>query len=140
MASDTTMTIAAVARRAGLRTSAIRYYEGVGLLPAPARSGGQRHYGPEVLPRLALIATAKQMGFTIAEIATLMHGFEAGTPASLRWQVLAAAKLVEVEALIAHAEGMKRLLGEALRCGCPSLGACARILQGVGAPAPDDRC
>ena len=140
MATEISMTIAAVARRAGLRTSAIRYYEGVGLLPARPRSGGQRRYGPEVLPRLALIATAKQMGYTIAEIATLMHGFEADTPASVRWQVLAAAKLVEVEALIAVAEGMKRMLGEALRCGCLSLDACARILQGVGAAAPNDRC
>jgi len=140
MATELSMTIAVVARRAGLRTSAIRYYEGVGLLPAPERAGGQRRYGPEVLPRRVLIASAKQMGFTIAEIAALMHGFEADTPASVRWQVLAAAKLVEVEALIARAEGMKLLLGEALRCGCLSLDACARILRGVGAPAPNDRC
>ncbi len=134
------LTITAVARRAGLRTSAIRYYESVGLLPTPGRVSGRRRYDPDVLPRLALIAAAQQMGFTIAEIGTLMHGFDADTPASARWQVLAAKKLIEVEALIARAEGMKQLLGEALRCGCLTLDACARALQAKTCSAEAERC
>jgi hypothetical protein len=82
-----------------------------------------------VLPRLALIAAAQRMGFTIAEIGTLMHGFDPKTPASARWQVLAARKLPEIEALIARAQGMKQLLEEALQCQCLSLDACARTFQ-----------
>ncbi len=124
----TGLLIGAVARRAGLRPSAIRYYESMGLLPAPARAGGRRRYDDDVLPRLALIAAAQQMGFTVAEIGTLLHGFSPDTPASARWRVLAAQKLPEVEALIARAEGMKRLLEEALTCGCLTLDACARAL------------
>lgn len=124
-----TLSIGALARQAGLRPSAIRYYESVGLLPAPERVSGRRRYDPAVLARLALIAAAQQMGFTVAEIKTLMYGFSPATPASARWQALAARKLPEVEALIARAEGMKRLLEQALRCGCLTLDDCARQLR-----------
>ena len=128
------LTISAVAQRAGVRPSAIRYYENVGLLPIPRRVRGRRRYGPDVLPRLALIAVAQRMGFTIAEIGTLVHGFSPDTPASARWQALAARKLPEVEALIARAQVMKTLLEEALQCGCLSLDACARALQDSARP------
>jgi MerR family redox-sensitive transcriptional activator SoxR len=117
-----------------MRPSALRYYESVGLLPAPARVSGRRRYDADVLPRLALIAAAQQMGFTIAEIGTLLHGFSPETPASARWRVLAAQKLPEVEALIARAQGMKRLLEEALTCGCLTLDACARSLPQCAQP------
>jgi MerR family redox-sensitive transcriptional activator SoxR len=123
------LTISAVARHAGLRPSAIRYYESMGLLPAAARVGGRRRYGDDVLPRLALIAVAQQMGFTIAEINTLLHGFSPQIPASARWRALVAQKLPEVEALIARAQGMKVLLEEAMECGCLTLDACARAWQ-----------
>jgi MerR family redox-sensitive transcriptional activator SoxR len=123
------LTISAVAQRAGVRPSTIRYYEGVGLLPPPVRVSGRRRYNADVLPRLALIATAQHMGFTIAEIGTLMHGFDPDTPASARWQVLVARKLPEIEALIARAQGMKQLLEEALHCQCLTLDACARAFQ-----------
>jgi MerR family redox-sensitive transcriptional activator SoxR len=122
------LTISAVARRAGVRPSALRYYESVGLVPPPRRVSGRRRYDPEVLPRLVLIAVAQRMGFTIAEIKTLFDGFAPDTPASARWQALAARKLPEVEAQIARAQGMKALLEEALQCGCLTLDACARAL------------
>jgi len=123
------LTISAVARRAGVRPSAIRYYESMGLVPAPPRVNGRRRYGLDVLPRLALIAAAQQMGFTIAEIKTLLHGFAPETPAAARWHALAEHKLPEVEALIARAHAMKRLIEESLRCGCLSLEECALSLR-----------
>jgi len=43
------LTIGEVAKQAGLRPSAIRYYEKAGLLPKPLRSGGQRLYSPDIL-------------------------------------------------------------------------------------------
>lgn len=131
MAND--LTISAVARRAGIRPSAIRYYESVGLLPRPGRVSGRRRYGPDVLPQLALIAAAQQMGFTIVEIGTLLHGFDAATPASERWQVLATGKLLEIDALIARAQSMKQLLEQALCCGCLTLDACARAFEAQAA-------
>jgi MerR family transcriptional regulator, redox-sensitive transcriptional activator SoxR len=72
------LTIGEVARRAGVRTSAIRYYEEAGLLPEPERIGGKRRYEKGILRRLALIGGAKRARFTLGEIHTLLHGFPPG--------------------------------------------------------------
>lgn len=123
------LTIGEVARRAGLRTSAIRYYEETGLLPEPERAGGKRRYQEGILRRLALIAGAKRAGFTLEEIRTLLNGFPAGTGAAERWRVLASEKLVEVDEAVARLRETRELLEEALRCECASLDECARLLH-----------
>ena len=122
------LTIGEVARRAGVRTSAIRYYEEAGLLEEPERVGGKRRYDEEALRRLALIRDAKRAGFTLGEVRTLLHGFPAGTEAAQRWQALASEKLVEVDETIAQLRETRELLEEALRCECASLDECARLL------------
>ena len=120
------MTIGEVARRAGVRTSALRYYESVGLLPEPRRVyGGHRRYDESVLEILNVLRMAQQAGFSIAEMHVLVTGFPSGTPASERWQVLAQKKLVEVEAVIVHAQQTKRLLEGLLECECVRLEECA---------------
>ena len=124
------LTIGEVARRGGLRPSAIRYYESAGVLPAPRRASGQRRYDASVLQRLAVVQLAQEAGFTVEEIRSLFFDFDADTPASERWQALATQKLAEVEALIARAQGMKRLLEDGLlRCRCPSLDECGRLIS-----------
>ena len=125
---STLLTIGEIARRAGVRASAIRYYEEAGLLEEPERVGGKRRYDEEALRRLALIGGAKRAGFTLGEIRTLLHGFPAGVRAAQRWQALASEKLVEVEGSIARLRETKGLLEEALRCECASLDECARLL------------
>jgi len=123
--------ISDVARRAGVRPSAIRYYESVGLLPAPRRVNGQRRYDANVLQGLAIIQLAQQAGFTIPEIRTLFTGFAPDTPISSRWQTLAQTKLAEVDALILRAQSVKRLLEEGiLRCRCLTFEECAALIQG----------
>jgi MerR family redox-sensitive transcriptional activator SoxR len=126
------MTIGEVARRAGMRTSALRYYESVGLLPPPRRVyGGHRRYDESVLEILSVLRMAQQAAFSIAEMHVLVAGFPSGTPASQRWQVLAQKKLAEVEAVIVHAQQTKRLLEGLLECRCVRLEECA---QGYEAP------
>lgn len=125
---STLLTIGEVARRAGVRASAIRYYEEAGLLEEPDRVGGKRRYDEEALRRLALIGGAKRAGFTLGEIRTLLHGFPAGTGAAQRWQALASEKLIEVDEAIAQLRQTRGLLEEALRCECASLDECARLL------------
>jgi MerR family redox-sensitive transcriptional activator SoxR len=122
--------IGEVARRAGIRASAIRYYEQAGLLPAPRRTSGQRRYDPAILDRLALIQFAQQAGFTIGEIRTLFEGFEEETPMSVRWQTLAQDKIAEVDALMDRARRMRRLLDQALACGCLRPEDCAKAIRG----------
>lgn len=118
------LTIGELARRVGMRTSALRYYESVGLLPAPRRVSGQRRYDPSTVQLIAVLQTAQQAGFTIAEMQTLVNGFAPGTPPAERWQHLARTKLTEIDALIQRAQQMQRILHNALHCGCLELTAC----------------
>ncbi|HZG67579.1 MAG TPA: MerR family transcriptional regulator [Herpetosiphonaceae bacterium] len=126
------LTIGEVARRAGIRRSAIRYYESVGLLPVPARANGHRRYDHSILQRLAVVHLAQQAGFTVAEIQTLLHGFAADTPPAERWEALARRKLEEVDVLIQRAQRMKEVLELGLRCGCLRLEDCVLV--------DDERC
>ncbi|SRR6266487_3926037 len=122
-----------VAKRAGIRASAIRYYESVEVLPAPQRVNGRRRYDSHVLERLAVIQIAQQAGFTVAEMRTLFNGFTPETPASARWEALAQQKLAEVDEMIRHAQAMKRVLEEELlRCRCLTLDECARCIRDQG--------
>lgn len=124
------LTISEVGKRAGVRPSAIRYYESVGVLPAPARVSGRRRYDENVVQWLAVIHLAQEAGFTVAEIRRLFTEFEADTPAAERWQALATHKLAEVEELIGRAQQMKRILKEGLlRCRCLTLEECGRLIN-----------
>lgn len=118
------LTIGEVAREAGLRTSAVRYYESVGVLPSPKRVNGQRRFGREVVRLLGTVRFAQQAGFTVAEIRTLFHGFGADVPPSARWRSLASQKLEELDALVARAERMRLALQTAMRCGCLRIEDC----------------
>ncbi|MFN8375449.1 MAG: MerR family transcriptional regulator [Anaerolineae bacterium] len=123
------LTVGEVARRVGLRTSALRYYESVGLIAPPKRVSGQRRYEVSVLKTLSLIQTAQQAGFTIAEIHALFHEFPTEAPPSERLRTLAEHKMTEMDALIARAQKMKRLLQLMLLCECASLDECATRLE-----------
>ncbi len=125
--ANSKFTIGEVARRAGVRTSTLRFYEDAGLLTPPERVSGSRRYDPDALRQLRAIQMAQDAGFTLSEIKTLLHGFDEGTPASARWRELAQRKLVEVEQLIAKAQGMKRLLEAGLSCDCLTPDECSLL-------------
>ena len=125
--------IGEVARRVGIRASAIRYYESVEVLPAPQRINGRRRYDARVFDRLAVIQMAQQAGFTVAELQTLFNGFTTETTASARWEVLARQKLVEVDALMRRVQAMRGILEEILlRCRCLTLDECAQCIREQG--------
>ena len=129
MAAD--MTIGAVARRAGVATSALRFYESIGLVPSPARVNGRRRYDASTLQRLAVIERAQQAGFTLAEIRELFFGFAAGTPPAARWEALAQRKLADLDAQLTRIRAMQGLLHEGLRCGCLTMEQCTVWLSGL---------
>ena len=126
------LTIGQLARQAGLNTSAIRYYERIGLLPEPDRESGQRRYGPRALRRLHVIDIAKRAGFTLDEAAVLVAGEADGSPIHPQLRELAQRKLPEVDALIERAEAMRRWLSHASSCECETLDVCALFDDGVG--------
>lgn len=127
------LTIGQVARAAGVATSAIRYYESVGLLPAAARVNGRRRYDASTLQRLGVIQHAQHAGFTLAEIHELFFGFAVGTSPALRWRTLAERKLDDLHAQMARIQAMRGLLAEGLRCGCLTIEQCTVWLSGTPA-------
>ena len=118
------LTISEVAKRAGIRASAIRYYESIQLLPTPERRAGRRRYDLDVLRRISFIQVAQAAGLTIAEIQTLINELEDDTPLSERWQALAQQKLAEVDSLMRKVQGMKMILVNGLNCRCSNLEEC----------------
>ncbi|HEV3057695.1 MAG TPA: MerR family transcriptional regulator [Vicinamibacterales bacterium] len=123
------MTIGALAEQAGLRPSAIRYYERLGLLPAPHRRGGRRDYDPDAVAQLAVVQFARSAGFTLADTRQLVRGFSPAMAAGTRWRALTATKVQEIDALIRRATAMKALLERvSANCSCETLIECGRGL------------
>lgn len=120
----TDLSISTVARRAGLRTSTLRYYESIGLLEAPVRINGQRRYDARVLERLAVIQTAQRAGFTLAEVRVLLDDMLAGAAVDSQWHDLIQRKLAEMDTLIHNAQRMKSLLADILECDGDQLAEC----------------
>src|SRR5580765_8084025 len=104
------LTISEVAKQVGLKPSAIRYYEQIGILPKAQRQSGQRRYDNGVLYRLALVQRARQMGFTLDEVRRLFFGFRPAMPISERWKKLSQRKLAELNTLAEQIKAMQMLL------------------------------
>jgi DNA-binding transcriptional MerR regulator len=107
---DRPFTIGRLAESAGVSIDTVRFYERKGLLPEPARTeGGYRAYSPEDTWRLRFVLRAKELGFTLREIAELLEGD--GDPATVR--AAAAAKRQDValqQAELAVLDGRLRRL------------------------------
>jgi DNA-binding transcriptional MerR regulator len=130
-----TYTIGQIAEQSGFTTSALRYYEGVGLVvPAGRTPAGYRQYDDGTLSRLAFITRAKQLGCSIEEIATLLSiwdGEQCG-PVQRRFHDLVSDKIAEtrrqIAALQAFAEQLQhaatQLAGPATDGPCSESCAC----------------
>ncbi len=118
------LNIGELARQVGIQTSAIRYYEEIGLLPPAPRIGGWRCYESSLVDRLQVIHTAREMGFSIEEIRTLLDGFPQATVPSERWRNLAEDKLPKIAEIIARASALKELLEAGLNCTCEDIKLC----------------
>ena len=135
--SAASLTIGQVAERAGVRASRIRYYEQVGVLPEPDRLRGQRRYGGDVLRRLAIIDAAQRAGLTLAEIRGLITP-EEGWRAGEGVRAIAQRRLPDVEALIEHAQAVKRWLEVAQSCDCATVDVCGLFVDPALVPPAAD--
>jgi DNA-binding transcriptional MerR regulator len=68
------MTIGELARRTGIRPSRIRYYESVGVMPAPLRRSGVRIYDVSAVDAIRDILVAQRLGFSLAEVRAIAAG------------------------------------------------------------------
>jgi DNA-binding transcriptional MerR regulator len=134
-----TYTIGEVADRSGFSASALRYYEGIGLVEPFARTdAGYRVYDDDTLGRLAFIARAKQLGCSLEEITDLVSIWDGQTcgPVQRRFHELVTAKLAAAERQIAELTALTTQLRETARhlagpatdgpcsaeCACVALG------------------
>jgi MerR family redox-sensitive transcriptional activator SoxR len=132
--------IGEIARRAGIAASTIRYYESIRLLPPAPRVSGKRRYGVAILDKIRVIRMGQQVGFSIAEIQTLVHEFPSDTPPSKRWEALAGRKITELDVLAKQIIMMKTMLEQTLNCECATLEDCASDMVDVDADAHFDLC
>jgi DNA-binding transcriptional MerR regulator len=113
MPENNLVPIGELARRTGVATSALRYYERIGLLSPAERAGQRRHYPPSSAEHVALIRLCQDAGFTLAEIGRLLVARSHGRRA---WDHLAEDKIAELDARIADAQRAKKLIQHALDC------------------------
>jgi DNA-binding transcriptional MerR regulator len=120
------LTIGEVAERAGVATSALRYYDELGLLPPTTRVSGRRRYTPEAVLRVAVILQLTDVGFTLAEVRELMDS-RARSPKA--WHALAEAKIEELRRTAEQADQARIALEHALRCPKDDIVDCPRFWE-----------
>lgn len=128
---DTTprFSIGALSSRTGCKVETIRYYERIGLLPEPARSeGGHRMYGVAHLKRLGFIRRARELGFTVEEIRTLLRLVDERDQPCAEVREVAAGHLEDVKAKIASLRAMEAVLSDMVdRCADGRMHECPLI-------------
>lgn len=119
------LTIGEVAERAGVATSALRFYEKEGLVEAARTDGGQRRYHRDVLRRIAFIRAAQRVGLSLEEIREALASLPGGrTPTAADWHRLSRSWRPLIDARIAELERLRDNLDSCIGCGCLSLKSC----------------
>lgn len=125
MTTDDELPIGAVAARAGVNVSALRFYEERGLITSYRSEGGQRRYGRSVLRRVAFIQVAQRVGLTLEEIGRALATLPADdalTPAD--WKRLSKAWRPMLDERIRLLQGLRDQLDSCIGCGCLSMERC----------------
>jgi MerR family mercuric resistance operon transcriptional regulator len=138
------VTIGAVSKTTGCQVETIRFYERIGLLPRPPRSGGgYRLYGGVHVRRLTFIRRARALGFSLREVRTMLRLADERERPCEEVRVIATAHLREVRAKITDLQVMERVLRATVaRCArgigadCPLIEALSGAGPGVGGTPP----
>ncbi|HEX6389772.1 MAG TPA: redox-sensitive transcriptional activator SoxR [Solirubrobacteraceae bacterium] len=119
------LTIGEVARRSGVASSALRFYEERGLIASERAGSGHRRYRRPVLRRIAFIVFAQRIGLTLDEIAAELEKLPGGrTPGRRDWSRLSRTWTARIDERIAELERLRAGLTECIGCGCLSLDRC----------------
>ncbi len=123
---DELLTIGELAERAGVNTSALRFYEAQGLITSERTGGGQRRFHRDELRRVAFIRAAQNVGLSLEQIAASLATLPEGrTPTKADWARLARQWRPALDEQIALLERLRDTLTDCIGCGCLSLKACA---------------
>ena len=136
------LTIGEIARRSGVRASALRFYEERGLIASVRAGSGHRRYPRAVLRRIAFIVFAQRIGMTLEEIGRELAKLPARdpneAPGRRDWQRISRAWKARIDARIAELERLRAGLATCIGCGCLSLDTCRFANPGdrLGAEGP----
>lgn len=120
------LSIGALAKRAGVATSTLRFYEDAGLMQSARTAGGQRQYPRAVLRRVAFIRVAQTVGLSLEEIrAALATIPDQRTPTKADWARLSRSWQPLIDQRIAALTALRNQLTSCIGCGCLSLKTCA---------------
>ena len=126
--------IGELSRQTGNNIETIRYYERIGLVPAPPRQGRYRSYDVEDVGRLRFVWRARRLGFTLDEVRALLRLAKGGQTSCSAARSLAAAHLADVKAKIADLRRMERVLAGAVQaCDAGNLPVCP-LIESLYAP------
>ncbi|MBI1869318.1 MAG: helix-turn-helix domain-containing protein [Methylocystis sp.] len=130
------LTIGDVSRRTGVHIETIRYYEKIGILPAPPRSdSGRRIYGQSQTRTLAFIRRARELGFTLNEIRKLLDLSGPGKSSCAEVREIAAIHLDSVRAKLADLARLEAILATTIaQCAGRTTPACP-VLDMLDAPS-----
>jgi MerR family transcriptional regulator, redox-sensitive transcriptional activator SoxR len=135
------LSIGAVAARAGVATSALRFYEDQGLIASERAPSGHRQYHADVLRRVAFIQAAQRVGLSLSEIRDALATLpDNRTPNRNDWSRLSQSWRSRLDDEIAWLERLRDDLDGCIGCGCLSLSVCALYNPGdrvaVRGPGP----
>lgn len=119
-----------LARRTEVKVPTIRYYEQIGLLPPPPRTEGQqRRYGKDAVARLSFIRHARELGFEVEAIRTLLKLQDDPNQSCAAADSIASARLIEVEKRIASLTALRAELRRMVeQCACGRIADC-RVIE-----------
>ena len=140
ISGDKPLSIGVLSAETGCKVPTIRYYEKIGLMPAPIRSGGnQRRYGPAHVARLGFIRHARELGFPLDRIRDILAlGDNPDRPCE-EVDAIARDHLAAVEARIERLTALKQELERMVRlCGHGKVGDC-RVIDSL-ADYKHDHC
>ncbi|GGV15916.1 redox-sensitive transcriptional activator SoxR [Kitasatospora herbaricolor] len=136
------LTIGQLAERSGLATSALRYYEKLGLIHSERTTGGQRRFPRATLRRVAFVRAAQRVGLSLEEARTALDRLPADrAPSTTDWSGVARSWQTRIDEQIADLERLKAKLTGCIGCGCLSISRCALYNAGdrAGAAGPGAR-
>ncbi len=124
-ADPRTFTVGELAERAGVATSALRFYEEHQLITSDRTKAGHRRYPPDTLRRVSFIKVAQRVGLTLNEIAEALSSLpENRTPTRSDWTKLAKRWQPVLDERIAMLTRLRDELDSCIGCGCLSLTSC----------------
>jgi len=119
------MTIGEVAKRSGVATSALRYYEDQGLIHSQRTDSGHRRYPRAVIRRVAFIVFAQKIGLSLEEVRQELAKLPKNhVPERSDWAKLSGRWTSRIRERIAELERLEASLTECIGCGCLSLDRC----------------